>query len=494
MSHFTEYLRRRQLMEQANPDEGEPEAIHPDDREKEYQPEDERQPWTFKPKVPMKLPGGVMRVVEAFQNTVLGDIEAEIHKEQPNMELYHLGEVFGNKLQSMPIEERKLIKVAKRGIFVVGGAVRDWLLSMYHPTVLHKGPKDWNLVTDARPMITQLILLNANPTIPCKREGSATVQAKVDEDVFAIETFHESPAGKGDKHDFVTFTTPYRDALRRDYRLNTLRYDPVKKVVLDELGGFGDIANGKITLKTVGEPGKLFQNNPMAALRGLRLHGKIIGGGPEGMDKELLHGLKNFEIPANFDRKQVHDEFMSGLKAADDQNQYVAMWGHMGKGGKSLLQQVFPGLEVNRSLNVPNNTHPHVAVAMLLRGNLPDRLDHVKSVLARAKFGQDEIADICFLLSLPKYTSPDQGEEFNAAFDKVSGMLVPSAVANFAKWARLPNAGLVEKFVKHRSKGRHRLERGDDTAADMPAGDTHKEGAVRRDREAADIRRFGRAL
>lgn len=493
MSYFTEYMRRRVLEEQANPDEGKPEQIHPDDREKEYQPEDERQPWTFKPKMPMKLPGGVMRIVEAYQNPVLGDIEAEIHKEQPNMELYHLSEVFGTKLQSMPIEERKAIKVAKTGIFVVGGAVRDWLLSMYHPNVLHKGPRDWNLVSDSRPAITQLILLNANPTIPCKREGPAMVQAKVDDDVFGIETFHESPAGKGDKHDFVTFTTPYRDALRRDYRLNTLRYDPVKKVVLDELGGFGDIANGKITLKTVGQTDKVFQNNPVAALRGLRLHGKLIGGGTDTMDKDLLHGLKNFEIPANFDRQQVHDEFMKGLKAADDQGHYVALWGQLGKSGKSLLQQVFPGLEVSKQLGVQNNVHPHVATALVLRGNLPDRLDTVKSVLARSKFSPQETSDITFLLSLPRFTSPEQVDEFNAAYDRGSGTLVPSAVVNYAKLARLPNAGLIEKLMKHRNKGRHRIERGDDTAADTAPDQATKESSVRREREVADLKRFGGA-
>ncbi|MFX7571054.1 hypothetical protein ABTJ55_19945, partial [Acinetobacter baumannii] len=72
------------------------------------------------------------------------------------------------------------------------------------------------------------------------------------------------------------------------------------------------------------------------------------------------------------DRNKVHDEFMDGLKVADDQNHYVNNFHMLGKPNKTLLHQMFPGLEVNGKIGIPNNTHPHVVLALILKNNGPE--------------------------------------------------------------------------------------------------------------------------
>lgn len=453
-----EYFRR--LWEYRHHDEDKPEEIHPDDREREHVPDDEREPWQVKLKKPIKLPEGVQRIVDAFENKEgKADIEAELHKEKPNPHLYSLGKVFGTKLESMDKVERKDLKVAQAKVYVTGGAVRDHLMSLYKPEKLHKGPRNWNLSTDARPPVIQLVLLNANPPIPCKRVSPAKVVAELDGKQYEIETFHEMPDGakEKDSENFTTFTTPFRDAKRRDFRINALRYDPVKQVILDDLGGFGDITpEGKVFFRpTKGSPKELFKKNPRAALRCLRLHAKLVGGGLDTLDPDVAEALMQCKLPDDMKPEEVMEEFMTGLKSADDQNHFLKNWSKAGgMGGSKFSSKVFPGVDTTEDTELPNNTHPHVALAMHLRGNQSDKIDAVKQALKKAGFPAEAVNDVAFLLSLDKYKDPSHVEDFNKSYDSGISRLVPSAVSNYASWSKLPNEKLIKSFLKHKTAGR----------------------------------------
>ncbi|MEV9470586.1 hypothetical protein AB0179_27440, partial [Klebsiella pneumoniae] len=85
-------------------------------------------------------------------------------------------------------------------------------------------------------------------------------------------------AGNSDKEDFVTYTTASRDAQRRDFRANALRYDIEKETVEDDVGGFGDIVENPPKLRTIKPAKESFKQDPMRAMRGLRIHGKMVGG------------------------------------------------------------------------------------------------------------------------------------------------------------------------------------------------------------------------
>jgi hypothetical protein len=500
MGRFGEYLEKRALVQEAADEKG-GESISPESREKEYTPEDKRKPFTYKPDKPMDLPQGVMEIFQAFQNEeMLADIETELHKAVPNGKLYHIDEVFGvdekgvSKLAKVDQKQRKTqLNVTKCTLYVVGGAVRDFLISIFHQDKLHKSPKNFNLATDARPKIVQLILRNATPPIDCKpgKQMGMTL-ASVDGQQYEIETFMEDrPAGaSADKEDFVTYTTANRDALRRDFRANALRYDIEKEMVEDDVGGFGDIVEDPPKLRTIKPAKDSFKQDPIRAFRGLRLHGKMSGGDHMSLDGDVRSSLQDFDVGDKVDRKRVHDEFMDGLKVADDQNHYVANFANLGKPNKNLLMQLFPGLEVNGKINVPNNTHPHVVLALILKNNGPDKVEKVSSVMQKAGFDGSEISDVCFLLGLPKFTSPDQVNEFFEEMNSKAKKLVPSAVKNYAKWAKLSNRFTIEKLIDYRKKGGYPAHNEKEVGDNLPEDQKHNLPMIKKDKEKESFGRF----
>lgn len=466
---FEEFYKRRLLAEETA-DSGKSsagnthkggESIPAESREKEHASEEDRKPFVYKPERPMELPQGVMEIFKAFQDQeLLADIEVELKKAIPNGKAYHIDEVFGtdekgnSRLAKIDPKMRKDLKVGKTKLFVVGGAVRDFLLSIFHQDKLHKTPRNWNLATDARPKIVQLILMNARPHgIKCKMKQLGVVTAYIDGEEYDIETFRDgAPTAKSDSESYITYSTAARDAKRRDFRINSLRYDIEKEVVEDDVGGFGDIIESPPKLRP-NDP-DIFKKEPHVALRAMRLHGKINGGDHTTFDPSVSKSLTNFDMGNKVDRKRVRDEFMDGLKVADDQGKYIAGFANTGKPGKNMLQQVFPGLEVDGKLDIPNNTHPHVALALILKNNGPEKVEKVSDSLAKSGFQRDEIGDVTFLLSLPKYTGVEMAQQFQADMNEKAKRLVPSAIRNYAKWSKLPNKQVIDKLLEMRVQGR----------------------------------------
>lgn len=457
--HFEEFLKVRNLSEAATVNKG-GESIPDESREKEHVPEGSRKSFTYKPDRPMDLPQGVMEIYQAFQNEqMLNDIEVELKKAVPNGRAYHIDEIFGkdekgqSRLAKIDPKMRKELKVNKCKLYVVGGAVRDFLLGVFHHDKLHRTPRNYNLATDARPKIIQLILMNAPTPIKCRISQMGVVTATVDGNEYEIETFRDGTPGAhaSDKESFITYSTAQRDAKRRDFRINSLRYDIEKEVVEDDVGGLADLLESPPKLRP-NDP-DVFKKDPHVALRAMRLHAKINGGDHTSLDPAVTKSLSSLDLGNKVDRKRVRSEFIDGMKSADDQAKYIAAYANSGKPGRSLLQQVFPGLEVNGQLDVPNNTHPHVVLAMVLRGNGPDKVEKVRSSLEKAGFERDEIGDVSFLLGLPKYHSADQVAEFTTEMNQTAKKLVPSAIRNYAKWAKLPNRQVIDKLLDSRGNG-----------------------------------------
>jgi hypothetical protein len=499
MGKFGEYAEKRGLIAEAN--EKDVEKIAPDTREKEYTSNEQRKPFTYKPKQSFDLPQGVMEIFQAFQNKeLLADIEAELWKAQPNGKLYHIDKIFGvddNGMSKLAKVDQKLRKtqlsVSKCKLYVVGGAVRDFLISVFHQDKLHKAPKNFNLATDARPKIIQLILMNAKSPMECHsgKEMGVTI-AQAHGTTYEIETFREDkPMGSSeDKNDFVTYTNASRDAQRRDFRANALRYDIEKKTIEDDVGGFGDIVENPPKLRTIKSAKESFKQDPLRALRGLRIHSKMVGGDHNSLDADMRASLQDFDMGDKIDRSKVHDEFIEGLKVADDQNNYVSNFHALGKPTKTLLNQMFPGLEVNGKIGIPNNTHPHVVLALILKNNAPDKVEKVKNVMQKAGFDSSEVSDVGFLLSLPKYTSPDHVNDFLQAMTKESKKLVPSTIRNYVKWAKLPNRNVIEKMLDYKKKGMHGQHSEKEIKDNLPHTQVHKVPMIKDDKEKSSFNKF----
>src|SRR3954465_5404570 len=151
--------------------------------------------------------------------------------------------------------------------FLVGGAVRDLLLGVK--------PKDFDVATDATP--EQVKRLFRRAFIIGRR--FQIVHVMFGQDLLEVTTFRgagDSNAPK-DEHGRVlrdnVFGPQHEDAMRRDFTINAMYYDPATQEVLDYHGGIADIKAK--TLRIIGQPEARYREDPVRMLRVVRFAAKL---------------------------------------------------------------------------------------------------------------------------------------------------------------------------------------------------------------------------
>lgn len=151
--------------------------------------------------------------------------------------------------------------------FVVGGAVRDLLLGVK--------PKDFDVATNATP--EQVKRLFRRAFIIGKR--FQIVHVMFGQDIIEVTTFRGASAENApkDEHGRVlrdnTFGEQHEDAIRRDFTINAMYYDPASQTVLDYHGGIADIR--RRTLRIIGIPEARYREDPVRLLRVVRFAAKL---------------------------------------------------------------------------------------------------------------------------------------------------------------------------------------------------------------------------
>lgn len=142
--------------------------------------------------------------------------------------------------------------------YLVGGSVRDLLLQL--------PPKDFDVVTEAKPGKIKQIFRSQCFLIG-RRFRLAHVHLKGR--VIEVSTFRK---GDNDKCELIlqdnTWGSPREDALRRDFTINALFYDPSKEIIVDFIGGWKDIERKRLTL--IGDPVARLTQDPVRMIRLLR--------------------------------------------------------------------------------------------------------------------------------------------------------------------------------------------------------------------------------
>src|SRR3970040_875881 len=139
-----------------------------------------------------------------------------------------------------------VLRDAGHSASVVGGRVRDLLLDIV--------PKDYDVATDARPeqvkpLFRRALIIGRRFRLVHVMLGSETLE---------VSTFRAADieTAEKDEHGRVlrdnVFGTQQEDALRRDFTVNALYFDPVSEEVVDFHGGLADLK--KRTLRVIGEP------------------------------------------------------------------------------------------------------------------------------------------------------------------------------------------------------------------------------------------------
>jgi poly(A) polymerase len=142
--------------------------------------------------------------------------------------------------------------------FFAGGWVRD--------LVLRRKPKDIDIATSALPEEV-LILFSKSRSIGAQ---FGVVQVLMYGRTYEVATFRSDSSYIDGRHpSAISFCGPEEDALRRDFTINGLFYDPVADRLIDYVRGKHDIQNR--LLRTIGDPGERFAEDKLRMLRAVRL-------------------------------------------------------------------------------------------------------------------------------------------------------------------------------------------------------------------------------
>jgi poly(A) polymerase len=161
----------------------------------------------------------------------------------------------------------EVLRHAGHSAYVVGGAVRDLLLDM--------PPKDFDVVTDARPeqvkpLFRRAIVIGRRFRLVHVMMGAETVETS---------TFRAADAATAEKdeHGRVlrdnVFGTQEEDARRRDFTVNALYFDPASEEIVDYHGGLADLK--KRVLRMIGDAETRYREDPVRMLRAVRLAAKL---------------------------------------------------------------------------------------------------------------------------------------------------------------------------------------------------------------------------
>lgn len=155
------------------------------------------------------------------------------------------------------------IKVIKRlqqsgfQALLAGGCVRDMLL--------RRRAKDHDVATDAKPQ--DVIRLFKRTLRVGEKFGVVIVlfeNQQVEVATFRTETGYADGRHPG----LVEFATAAEDASRRDFTINGMFYDPLKKEVIDYVDGQADLKSRII--RTIGKPAERFGEDYLRMLRAVR--------------------------------------------------------------------------------------------------------------------------------------------------------------------------------------------------------------------------------
>jgi len=171
-------------------------------------------------------------------------------------------------LELVPEEQRRFATTVVRQLreagfeaYWAGGCVRDELLGRI--------PKDYDVATDATPAEIRLLFGRKRTLVIGAAFGVITVMGSKAAGMVEVTTFRKDAEYSDGRHpDHVTFSSAEEDASRRDFTINGLFFDPLKKRVIDFVGGQEDLR--RHVIRAIGSPAERFGEDKLRMLRAVR--------------------------------------------------------------------------------------------------------------------------------------------------------------------------------------------------------------------------------
>lgn len=168
----------------------------------------------------------------------------------------------------MTLKEQKALSIVRRlheqgfvALFA-GGCVRDRILGVE--------AKDYDIATDARPEVVQRIFEH---TVAVGARFGVIVVV-IEGEPFEVTTFRaDAPYVDGRRPSAVRFGTIEEDAIRRDFTIGGMYYDPTNDRIIDLVEGVRDLRRGVV--RAIGNPYDRFEEDRLRILRAARFAARL---------------------------------------------------------------------------------------------------------------------------------------------------------------------------------------------------------------------------
>jgi len=370
----------------------------------------------------------------------------------------------------LPSEVRmlaRLFKTGEKSLFVVGGAIRDYLYKDFHLPGTSYKPKDVDLSTNATPeevvkLLTTSEAKEAGVTVFPKGMSFGVISAMLNGQEFEIATFREDwydpDAGDGRRPDKVSYSTPAKDAKRRDLTINALFYDinarEIRDYNLDAEGrgqGIDDLRNKVV--RPVGKPRDRFREDRLRIPRLVRFFSRFNEGDIlKSLDEETLEAVWEFRALPGVSGERIASEFMAGLKQSIKPAMFLRNYESLG-----LFPASFPTLHVDVKdfPSVKDVRNPNAVLAWILKSNGGPQ--KVKAALTKQKYPGTVFDAVEFLLHLYELV-PDRvpgllrkrdiyKQEADLAASEAKARAMRTDVMDFARIAGME--ARMEKFMTY---------------------------------------------
>lgn len=255
-------------------------------------------------------------------------------------------------ISAVQIVER--LQKAGYDAYFAGGVVRDMLMQ-------HRAIHDIDIATSATPETIKRLFDNVHPV-----GESFGVMLVVKEGIaFEVATFREDGGYQNGRHpESVTFSSSEVDALRRDFTINGMFYDPLTETVHDYVGGREDLQAGVI--RTIRSAEERFREDFLRMLRAIRFAARFdfpIEGKTWIALCDLAHNIGKISVERIF---QEVNKMLSGPRASNAVRMML---------DSGMLAVILPELSALVGCEQPPQFHPEGDVfehTLLVLDNMPE--------------------------------------------------------------------------------------------------------------------------
>lgn len=196
-------------------------------------------------------------------------------------------------MESQAIEIVKKLQEAGHKAYFVGGAVRDILRGIE--------PKDFDIVTSAKPDEVENLF---DKTIGIGKKFGIVVVV-LGEKQFEVATFRKEHGFSDHRRpDTVEWADEMQDAMRRDFTINGIFYNPISNKVIDYVNGQKDLEEK--TLAFIGDPDERIEEDHLRLVRAIRFKNTL----GFDYDENTWKAVKNHSSTiASVSAERIKDEF-----------------------------------------------------------------------------------------------------------------------------------------------------------------------------------------